>query len=48
MQFFGERCQRTFTIFNNGPTDAKFLISYGSVAEMKPKAEDDGTAGCAS
>lgn len=44
-RFFGEVVERKLQIFNNGPVDARYLLSYGTPAEMKSKLDDnDGQA----
>lgn len=42
--FFGETQRQVIAIFNNGPTEAKFDLSYGNVADMGP-AEATGPLG---
>ncbi|KAF5834411.1 flagellar associated protein [Dunaliella salina] len=39
--YFGEVLHRSFMIFNNGPIDVKYLITYGSMGEIKVRLGDD-------
>jgi len=39
--YFGEVLHRSIVIFNNGPIDVKYLITYGSMGEIKVRLGDD-------
>lgn len=44
--YFGEEIVRTVQLFNNGPIEGNFMISYGTPSEIRAKVEDaDGSAG---
>lgn len=45
--FFGEAVTRIITVFNNGPAEARFDLSYGSKADMAAIAatENEGPTG---
>ncbi len=32
------------TLFNNGPVEVRYIISYGTLAEMRSKVDDDAAA----
>jgi len=38
--FFGEELVRTVQLFNNGPVEGRFMISYGTPAEIKARIEE--------
>lgn len=39
--FFGEAVTRSITVFNNGPAEARFDLSYGSKTDMAAIAATD-------
>lgn len=39
--FFGEAVHKNVAIFNNGPTEVRFDLSYGKAADMKALAGSD-------
>ncbi len=40
----GQRVERKFALFNNGPSEARFDLSYGTLADMGP-ADKSGPEG---
>lgn len=35
--YYGQAMEREVTLFNNGPVEARYVISYGTLAEMRSK-----------
>ncbi|PNW70067.1 hypothetical protein CHLRE_17g704300v5 [Chlamydomonas reinhardtii] len=42
--YYGQAMEREVTLFNNGPVEARYVISYGTLAEMRSKVDDDAAA----
>ncbi|KAG2493472.1 hypothetical protein HYH03_008289 [Edaphochlamys debaryana] len=42
--YYGQATERHMVLFNNGPVEARYIISYGTLAEMRSKVDDDAAA----
>ncbi|GLI64998.1 hypothetical protein VaNZ11_008424 [Volvox africanus] len=42
--YYGQTSEREVTLFNNGPVEARYIISYGTLAEMRSKVDDEAAA----
>ena len=38
--YFGERAVRTFEVFNNGPAEGRYAITFGTPSEIKKRIEE--------
>eukprot|EP00201_Polytomella_parva_P002682 CAMPEP_0175080504 /NCGR_PEP_ID=MMETSP0052_2-20121109/25548_1 /TAXON_ID=51329 ORGANISM="Polytomella parva, Strain SAG 63-3" /NCGR_SAMPLE_ID=MMETSP0052_2 /ASSEMBLY_ACC=CAM_ASM_000194 /LENGTH=1262 /DNA_ID=CAMNT_0016351219 /DNA_START=29 /DNA_END=3813 /DNA_ORIENTATION=+ len=45
--YYGEGVSKQLVLFNNGPIDINYTISYGTMVEMRGKIEDDPAAAAA-
>ncbi|KXZ50888.1 hypothetical protein GPECTOR_14g137 [Gonium pectorale] len=42
--YYGQASEREVTLFNNGPVEARYMIHYGTLAEMRSKVDDEAAA----
>lgn len=40
ISYFGERAVRTFEVFNNGPSESRYAITFGTPSEIKKRIEE--------
>ncbi|GFR48568.1 hypothetical protein Agub_g10470, partial [Astrephomene gubernaculifera] len=42
--YYGQSSEREVTLFNNGPVEARYIITYGTLTEMRSKVDDEAAA----